>query len=222
MTRFYFDNTLRLTSGAGKSFPVSRQSKFIAGLFALCAVPWILAAIHPLDRQAWALENILLVLFVLALVFSRRHLHFSNASYVFIALFIILHIIGAHYTYAKMPLGLWARDFFGFSRNHLDRVAHFGFGFCLAFPVRELLLRFSGIRGAWSFWPPPAIILAISGFFEILESIVAEMVAPGKGVEWLGGQGDVWDAQNDMLSALLGSLTMMAVVLLTNRKRKSR
>jgi hypothetical protein len=152
MTRFYFDKTLRLTSGAGKSFPVSRQNKFIAGLFALCAVLWILAAIHPLDRQAWALKNILLVLFVLALVFSRRHLHFSNASYIFIALFIILHIIRVHYTYAKMPLGLWARDFFGFSRNHLDRVAHFGFGFCLAFPVRELLLRFSG-HGAFGCRP---------------------------------------------------------------------
>ncbi len=155
-------------------------------------------------------------------IHRHQRLHLSNASYIFIALFVILHTIGAHYTYAKMPVGLWAKDFLGFSRNHADRVAHFGFGFLLAFPVRELLLRVSGIRRGWSFWLPPAIILAISGFFEILESIVAEIVAPGKGVEWLGGQGDEWDAQNDMLSALLGSLTMMAAVLLTNGKRKAR
>jgi putative membrane protein len=201
---------------------MSQQNKFIGGLAALCAVIWVIAAIHPVDRQAWVLENVLLVIFVVALSLTRRHLQLSNASYIFIALFVILHIISAHYTYAKMPPGLWAKHVFGFSRNHLDRVAHFGFGFFLAFPVRELLLRFSGIRGAWGFWLPPAIILAISGFFEILESIVAETVAPGKGVEWLGGQGDEWDAQNDMLAALLGAFAMTAVVALTNRKRTAR
>ena len=188
----------------------------------LCAVIWVLAAIHPVDRQAWILENLLLVLFAATLAFAHRRLQLSNASHIFIALFVILHTIGAHYTYAKMPIGLWAKDFFGFSRNHVDRAAHFGFGLFLAFPIRELLLRFSGIRRGWSFWLPPAIILAVSGLFEILESVVAEIIAPGKGVEWLGGQGDEWDAQNDMLSALLGSLVMMAAVALTNRKKTSR
>src|SRR6184192_2033907 len=179
---------------------MSQQNKFVSGLAALCAVVWVLAT----------------------LAFAHRRLQLSNASYIFIALFVILHTIGAHYTYAKMPIGLWAKDFFGFSRNHADRVAHFGFGFFLAFPVRELLLRFGGIRRGWSFWLPPAIILAISGFFEILESIVAEIIAPGKGVEWLGGQGDEWDAQNDMLSALLGAFVMMAGIALTSRKKSMR
>jgi len=201
---------------------MNQQNKFVSGLAALCAVVWVLAAIHPADRQAWILENLLVVLFVATLAFAYRRLQLSNASYIFIALFVILHTIGAHYTYAKMPIGLWAKDFFGFSRNHVDRVAHFGFGLFLAFPIRELLLRFGGIRRGWSFWLPPAVILAVSGLFEILESVVAEIIAPGKGVEWLGGQGDEWDAQNDMLSALLGSLTMMATVALTNHKKTSR
>lgn len=198
------------------------QRKFIGVLAVICAAVWIVTAIRPLDRQAWVLENILLVLFVVTLSFAHRRLQLSNASYLFIALFVLLHIVGAHYTYAKMPLGLWAKNFFGFSRNHFDRVAHFGFGFFLAFPVRELLRRFSGIQRAWSFWIPIAVILAVSGFFEILESIVADVIAPGKGVDWLGGQGDEWDAQNDMLSALLGALSMMSVVALTNRKKVAR
>jgi putative membrane protein len=201
---------------------LNQQTKCVAALAAICAVFWIIAAIHPVDRQAWILENLLLVLFVFALSLTHQRLQLSNASYIFIALFVILHTIGAHYTYAKMPVGLWAKDFLGFSRNHADRVAHFGFGFFLAFPIRELLLRFSGIRRVWSFWLPPAIILATSGFFEILESIVAEIIAPGKGVDWLGGQGDEWDAQNDMLSALLGSLVMMAGVALASRKKLMR
>ncbi len=160
----------------------------------------------------------MVVIFVAALAFTHRRLQLSNSSYLFIALFLLLHMVGAHYTYAKMPLGLWAKDFFGFSRNHFDRVAHFGFGFVLAFPVRELLLRFSGIRRGWSFWIAAGVILAVGGLFEILESMVAEIVAPGKGVDWLGGQGDEWDAQNDMLSAFLGALAMMAAVALTTCK----
>ena len=148
---------------------------------------------------------------VVVLVLGHRRLELSGASYFLLAAFVILHIIGAHYTYARMPLGLWARDYFGLSRNHYDRFAHGAFGFLLVFPVRELLLRFSGISRRWSFWLSPAIILAVSGSFEIIESIVAEIVAPGKGVAWLGGQGDEWDAQNDMLSALVGSLLMTAV-----------
>jgi putative membrane protein len=209
-----------LITTASKS--LNQQTKFVAALAAICAVLWIIAAIQPVDRQAWALENVLLFIFVITLWLTHQRLQLSNASYICIALFLILHVIGAHYTYAKMPLGLWAKHFFGFSRNHFDRVAHLGFGFFLALPVRELLLRFSGIRRAWSFWLPPAIILATSGFFEILESIVAEIIAPGKGGDWLGGQGDEWDVQNDMLSALLGSLIMMAAVALTNRKRTAR
>ncbi len=153
---------------------------------------------------------------------THRRLRLSNASYFFLAAFVLLHMVGAHYTYARMPLGLWAKDFFGFSRNHYDRVAHAAFGFLLVFPVRELLLRFGGINRAWSFWLPPAVILAVSGLFEVVESIVAETVAPGQGVAWLGGQGDEWDAQNDMLSALIGALLMMAIVALLERKEVRR
>jgi len=92
----------------------------------------------------------------------------------------------------------------------------------LAFPIRELLLRFSGSTRKWSFWLALAIILAVSGFFEIIESIVAELVAPGKGVDWLGGQGDEWDAQNDMVAAATGAILMMALVALTERKTRNR
>lgn len=199
-----------------------KQSRFVAILAIVCALIWTVTAIAPLDRQAWALENILVILFAIGFGFAQRRLQLSNASLLFLTLFLILHLIGAHYTYAKMPLGLWARHVFGFSRNHFDRVAHFGFGLLLAYPVRELLRRFSGISRGWSFWIAAGLIVAVSGFFEILESIVAEMVAPGQGVNWLGGQGDEWDAQNDMLSAMLGALAMMAIVALTTIKSERR
>jgi len=201
---------------------LNRHKRILIGLGAICGALWIVAAIRPLDRQAWILENILLVVFVGAFSLTHRRLHLSDASYFCVAVFVILHIVGAHYTYAQMPLGLWAKDHFGLMRNHYDRFAHGAFGFLLAFPIRELLLRFSGSTRKWSFWLALAIILAVSGFFEIIESIVAELVAPGKGVDWLGGQGDEWDAQNDMLAAAIGAILMMALVALTERKTRNR
>jgi putative membrane protein len=199
---------------------LNQSNKLVVALIAICAAIWIIAAINPLHRQAWVLENILLVVFVGGLALTHRCLQLSNASWILLAAFVILHTIGTHYTYEKMPLGIWAKDFFHLSRNHYDRFAHGAFGFLLAYPIRELLLRFSGLRrGVWSLALPVAIILAISGCFEIIESIVAEIVAPGRGVAWLGGQGDEWDAQNDMVSALAGSLLMMGVAALLQWKK---
>lgn len=198
------------------------QRKAILGLAAICAVLWVVAAIDPFDRQAWVLENLLLIIFVTVLFFGHRRLELSTTSYCLIAAFIILHIVGAHYTYEHMPLGIWAKNYFHLSRNHYDRFAHGAFGFLLAFPVREFLLRFSGLRRGWSLWLAVAVILAVSGLFEIIESIVAEIVAPGQGVNWLAGQGDEWDAQNDMLSAFVGSLLMIAAIALIERKEPPR
>jgi putative membrane protein len=199
---------------------VNFRRKVVLGLAATCAVSWVIAAIHPFDRQAWILENLLLIIFVAVLSFAGRRLELSTASYSLIAIFIFLHIVGAHYTYEHMPLGIWAKNYFHLSRNHYDRFAHGSFGFLLAFPVRELLLRFSGLRRGWSLWLAVAAILALSGLFEIIESIVAELVAPGQGVNWLAGQGDEWDMQNDMLSAFAGSLLMIAVLALIERKEE--
>lgn len=188
------------------------QKNLILLLGAICAVAWIVAAIAPVDRAAWALENILLVLFVVILALTYRHLPFSNVAWICLALFVLLHIIGAHYTYARMPLGLWAKEAFDLGRNHYDRLTHGAFGFLLTLPGWELLLRFSRLRRGWALVLAPLIVIAASGVFEIIESTTAEIVSPGSGVVWLGGQGDEWDAQNDMLAAALGATVMALLV----------
>ena len=198
------------------------KDRIAATLAAVCAAAWLIAAIDPVDRAAWLLENILLVIFAGILLATWKHLQLSTASEIAISVFVLLHIVGAHYTYAQMPLGLWAKDAFDLSRNHYDRVAHGSFGLLLALPVRELLLRFAGIRRTAGYWLPLAIILALSGIFEVIEAVVAHLSAPGEGVNWLGAQGDEWDAQNDMLMASLGALAMMAVVALVERRRTRR
>ena len=106
---------------------------------------WLLLAIKPHDRADWALENVLVVLFVILLVFTYRRFPLSRISYTLIFLFLCLHSVGAHYTYAHVPYDEWFQMYLGFSldelmgfeRNHFDRLVHFCYGLLLAYPIRE-------------------------------------------------------------------------------------
>ena len=173
-------------------------------------VLWIFLAIEPIDRHDWFLENILAIGLVMVLVATYRWFPLSDLSYIFLTVFMTLHAIGAHYTYSKVPLGFWMQDWWGFERNHFDRIAHFSFGLLLAYPLRELFLRRVNVRGFWAYYLPISGILALSGFFEIIESWVALLVSPELGEAYLGTQGDEWDAQKDMTVAVIGAfLTIM-------------
>ncbi|HNP59647.1 MAG TPA: DUF2238 domain-containing protein [Nitrospirales bacterium] len=180
------------------------------GLMAWYAVLWIFLAIEPIDRHDWFLENILAIGLVIVLVTTYRWFPLSDLSYIFLTVFMTLHAIGAHYTYSKVPLGYWMQEWWGLERNHFDRIAHFSFGLLLAYPLRELFLRRVNVRGFWAYYLPISGILALSGFFEIIESWVALLVRPELGEAYLGTQGDEWDAQKDMTVAVIGAvLTIM-------------
>src|SRR5213079_2805950 len=143
---------------------------------------WIALAIRPLDRSDWFLENLLVLVTASVLIPTYRRFQLSNLSYALILLFLALHAIGAHYTYGKVPIGFWLRDFLHLQRNHFDRVIHFGFGFLLVYPMRELLRRSAGARETWAAWLAVAALAALSSFFEILEGIIAQIVRPDLGI----------------------------------------
>ncbi|HWM25264.1 MAG TPA: DUF2238 domain-containing protein [Chthoniobacterales bacterium] len=185
------------------------RNRFLAILVSVYGTIWTVLAFAPRDRTAWVLENLLVVFFVGALVLTFRRFTFSNRSYFLIAAFLILHAVGAHYTYAQTPFGEWLKGAFDLSRNHFDRIIHFSFGLLMADPARELLLRVGQVDRVAVFWLTIAAVLAASTVFEIVEALVAQIVNPGVGPQWLGAQGDVWDAQNDMLLALLGVTAAM-------------
>lgn len=188
-----------------------RENLFLLILVMVYGTLWVALAVAPRDRQAWLLENLLVVLLVGALVFTFRRFTFSNRSYFLMAIFLSLHAVGAHYTYAQTPFGEWLKETFDLSRNHFDRIIHFSFGLLLAYPAREILLRLAGVPRVAALWLAVATILAASTLFEIVEAIAAETVSPGEGPQWLGGQGDVWDAQSDMLLAFVGAVAAMLV-----------
>lgn len=186
-----------------------RANRFLTFLLLIYAIIWIALAVAPRDRAAWVLENLLVVLFVGALAVTFRRFTFSNRSYFLIATFLTLHAVGAHYTYAQSPFGEWLKEAFDLSRNHFDRIIHFSFGLLMAYPVREVLLRVAKVHRIVALWMAVASVLAASTIFEIVEAIAAETVSPGEGPRWLGGQGDVWDAQSDMVLAFIGAAAAM-------------
>jgi len=195
-----------------------RERRLLQALCVCYAIIWIIAAINPVKRDDWLIENLLVFAAVPVLVFTYRRLPLSDAAYTLIFLFLVLHAAGAHYTYSEVPLGYWLKETFHLLRNHFDRIAHLSFGLLLTYPMHEILVRLVKVRGFWALLLPASVIVALSGFFEIIEAIIARLVSPELGAAYLGIQGDVWDAQKDMALAILGA-TLMATVIALRSKR---
>jgi putative membrane protein len=191
-----------------KSF---QSNRVLQGLVVWLIVLWIITAIKPLYPRDWLLENLLVFIWSALLIFTYRWFRFSTLSYALFTVFLSLHLVGAHYTYAETPFGFWLQTLFEFERNHYDRIVHFSFGLLIAYPMREILLRQSGIAVTWSYFLTINCILAFSAFYEVLEVIAAMIVSPELGDAYLGTQGDEWDAQKDAFLAFLGSIVAMLV-----------
>jgi putative membrane protein len=188
----------------------------LAGYLAL----WAALAVAPVDRRDWMLENILAVLLSGLLIGTYRWFRFSDRSYVLIALFMALHAVGAHYTYEHVPAGDWMKQVLDLQRNHFDRLAHAAFGLLLTYPVRELFMRLAHLRGFWSHYFALTTVVAFSGLFEILEAWVAQIVSPELGALYLGTQGDIWDAQEDMTAVFAGAMLCAALTALAEREAR--
>jgi putative membrane protein len=162
--------------------------------------------INPHDRFTWWLESVPAIFAIIILVLSYQRFRLTNLLYGLIALHAIILLVGAHYTYAKVPLFDDLQNLFGWQRNHYDRVGHLAQGFVPALIARELLLRTSSLRaGKWMFVLIILGCLGISALYEIIEWVVADLT--GEAAEsFLGTQGDVWDTQKDMALAGLGAV----------------
>ena len=185
---------------------------------------WIVLAIEPRDRADWLLENLLAIVFAAVLAASFKRLPLSGISYTTIFLFLCLHTLGAHYTYAEVPYDDWVRaltggslnEAMGWERNHFDRLVHFSYGLLLAYPIREVFLRVVDARGFWGYFLPLDVTMSTSMIFELFEWAVAERVGGDLGMAYLGTQGDVWDAHKDMALASLGAALTMTLTMAVN------
>jgi putative membrane protein len=106
-----------IASAPDHPYPVHRRYLLVLGV--LFAILWTALAIDPWYRGDWALENALVAAFVVFVALTYKRLILSRVSYTLIFLFLCLHEIGAHYTYAEVPYDQWFRAFTGVTLNSL-------------------------------------------------------------------------------------------------------
>jgi putative membrane protein len=184
-----------------------------AAWLAIVVAGLLWSALGAFDVAVWAMEVAPVFIVVPLLAWTRRRFTLTELVYVLILVHALILMVGGHYSYARVPLGFWMQEWFGFARNNYDRIGHLAQGFIPAMVAREILLRKTPlVRGGWLFFIVSSVCLAISAMYEFIEWGAA--VALGQGAdEFLATQGDPFDTQSDMLMAWIGS--MLAQILLS-------
>ena len=190
-------------------------SAYELALLAVVAAVLVWSGIAPYDRFTWVLEVLPVIIGLPLLIYVYPRFRFTPLAYTLMALHAIILMVGGRYTYAEVPFGFQMQEWFGFARNHYDRIGHFAQGFVPAIVAREVLIRRSPLRG--TNWLPFFVVcfcLAFSAFYELIEFWTA--LATGDQAEaFLGTQGDPWDTQWDMMLALVGAI--VSLLLLSGR-----
>jgi len=178
-------------------------------VYALYVLVWIIMAIDPKYPQDWLLENVLVFLVFPFIVWMDKKHNYSLLSITLLLIFASLHSLGSHYTYAEMAHFDVITQFFGFERNHFDRLVHFFFGlltFRIMFEMISPSIKSVNTSLLFTF----TMILSISTLYEVIEWLAASILHPELGMAFLGIQGDEWDAQKDTIAAIIGALINIA------------
>jgi putative membrane protein len=180
----------------------------------LLAIPVCADEINPTEAELKAKAAIAFLLVILYICKIR----FSNLSYALMSVLIFMHTYGGHYSFALAPFD-WFNNLFGFERNMYDRVAHMTVGF-YAYPMIEMLLKYKVVNQKWfAYFAAFVTIPAIAAFYELFEWRYAIGENPEAGLAVLGSQGDIWDAQKDMLMDTIGGAigTVLAIIFLRKK-----
>jgi putative membrane protein len=183
-------------------------------LLIIVLVFWVWSGYAPQDtRLTWVLETFPFMIALPILLYTYKRFPLTNLTYTLIAIHAMILMLGGHYSYAKVPIGFWMEDWFGWTRNNYDKIGHFMQGFGPVIYTREILVRRSPLRrGKWLSFLSVTVALSISALYEIIEWL-ASLTASTNTQAFLGTQGYVWDTQTDMLWCLIGSI--LALILLT-------
>jgi len=178
-------------------------------VYAIYVVVWIIMAINPKYPQDWLLENVLVFLVFPFIIWMDHKHNYSLLSIILLLIFASLHSLGSHYTYAEMEHFNVITQFFGFERNHFDRLVHFLFGLLLFRILFEMITPgIATVKTALLF--TFTMIISISALYEIVEWLAAITFHPELGIAFMGTQGDIWDTQQDTLVATIGALINIA------------
>ena len=185
-------------------------------LLVIYLILFIICAINPYARDVWWAENLPIMIIVAVVIVVSRFHKFTPISYILMSVLVYLHTIGGHFTFERVPFD-FVNNLFGFERNNYDRFAHFSVGF-YAYPIAELLLsrKLVSSKVILALFPIFSIF-AVAGGYEIIEWLFAVSAEQSAGTAVLGSQGDIWDAQKDMLMDIFGSIIVMILFFQMNK-----
>ena len=181
---------------------------------------------NPPYLQFLLMQHVPTVLAALLLVWVSKRLEISRVSFTLIIAFLCLHTLGARYLYSYTPYDDWSEtlfgvsisETFGFERNHYDRLVHFSFGLLMAYPIQELERRYFALSNLVASLLAIEFVIAMSAAYEMLEWLIAVIFAPEWSGQFLGLQGDIFDAQKDTALATLGAILTMGLTALFRKQ----
>lgn len=191
---------------------LDKGTKVNFSLLIVVIIFFIWSVFKPAEFLTWVAEVSPAVVVLIIAIATYNKFRLTSLSYFIIAILSILTFIGGHYTYEEVPLFNWIKDEFHLNRNHYDRFGHFLKGLSVIV-VRELLIRQTPLtKDNWLFGIATSIVLAIAALYEIIEWLSTKLPTAGKETkDFLGMQGDMWDAQWDMSFALIGSILSLLI-----------
>lgn len=197
------------------------SNKFFWLLAALFFTYWTYGWFNCIDLHDWMLENLLVVICLPLLLLTHKRHQLSDISYLCIFFFVLLHLYGAFYAYTQNALGSWLQNRFELWRNPYDRIVHFSFGFFMAYPFRDILIKKFRVSSKASWLLPIEIAFSFGTIFELIEWGVSEVTTKETGETYVATQGDIWDAHKDILLAAIGAGIAMMITYIFSRRKKN-
>ncbi|MGF1711884.1 DUF2238 domain-containing protein [Vibrio kagoshimensis] len=192
-----------------------RQNQTLLMLSALYLTVLMFSAISPLSRAVWLAEIIPAIGILFGIFWASTKHTFSKTAYMLMFIWLILHTIGSKYTFSEVPFD-WFNNLIGSERNNFDRVAHFSIGL-YAYPLAEFLMRKKHCKPTVAVLFSLFAIMSVAAGYEIIEWWYAAIAGGDEGIAFLGSQGDIWDAQKDMLCDTSGALVSLVLLKVQGR-----
>ncbi|MCE7535158.1 DUF2238 domain-containing protein [Aliivibrio fischeri] len=200
------------------SIPQSiKQQPMLLALTSLYSAIFLFSAFEPVSRAVWFAEIIPALLILAGIFYMATRFKFSKTALVFMFIWLFLHTIGAKYTFADVPFD-WFNNLIGSERNNFDRVAHFSIGF-YAYPIAEYLIKTKKCSTPLAMAFGLFTLMSVAAGYEIIEWWYAAIAGGDEGIAFLGSQGDIWDAQKDMLCDTTGSLFALLILFFQRNNR---
>ncbi len=198
-----------------------REGRYQALLVVGVALCLAISLVDPLFPREQFLQHAPTVVALPLLFLSARRRWLSNAAMTCIVAFLLLHVVGARYTYIHVPFGesfsILALGGDGGDRNHYDRLVHLAYGVFAMVPLVEIAQRYGGLPRAWARALALFVVLGMSAVYESFEWVLTLVADPVSADRYNGQQGDAWDAQKDMALAALGALSLLPFVGVSGR-----